>query len=559
MKQWKDLFRTRILERGLDYYERGHVSALKKTETGYTAAVEGSEDYDVEIVFRDGEIYDMTCTCPYAEDGTYCKHMAAVLFEIEGGEPDGELAEVHSRHIQDPEKELKDIVEKIPAEDLQSIILSLAHSDKSLYNRIMTRYGPITPQQIIRLKRRVDDIGYQYSDRSGFVNYHHAWDYTAELNVLLNENIPALLEKNCRMDAFELVNYVFREVGNRDMDDSDGGVSFVAKKCYEYWILILQGCDEQEKETMFQWFQSHQEGYVIDYLEDYITDFLWSEFHDERMLREKLRVLDEKIHSAENQNYSGNSYSAYYGRINNISARLRLMEELHYSEEEIREYRKQYRNFSEIRKMEIREYLSEEKYEEAISVLKESKVLDADKAGLVAEYSRQLIDIYESQNMEKEYVEELKYQVFQCMQDNLEYIARLKKLYSQEEWEAQRELFLENKTSSWVRYELLSEEELFERMLTKIRKNGGVHILNQYEKVLKKHLPEEVRDLYVQYVKDEAAQVSDRKAYRGLMTYLKKIAGYPDGKIMAQEIADCWKVDYRRRPAMMDELRKAGF
>ena len=277
------------------------------------------------------------------------------------------------------------------------------------------------------------------------------------------------------------------------------------------------------------------------------------------MLREKLRVLDEKIHSAENQNYSGNSYSAYYGRINNISARLRLMEELHYSEEEIREYRKQYRNFSEIRKMEIREYLSEEKYEEAISVLKESKVLDADKAGLVAEYSRQLIDIYESQNMEKEYVEELKYQVFQCMQDNLEYIARLKKLYSQEEWEAQRELFLENKTSSWVRYELLSEEGLFERMLTKIRKNGGVHILNQYEKVLKKHLPEEVRDLYVQYVKDEAAQVSDRKAYRGLMTYLKKIAGYPNGKIMAQEIADCWKVDYRRRPAMMDELRKAGF
>ena len=28
-------------------------------------------------------IEDMLCDCPYAEDGNYCKHMAAVLFAVD--------------------------------------------------------------------------------------------------------------------------------------------------------------------------------------------------------------------------------------------------------------------------------------------------------------------------------------------------------------------------------------------------------------------------------------------------------------------------------------------
>lgn len=74
MKQWKDLFRTHILERGLNYYEEGYVTSLEQTLTGYTAVVEGTEDYDVEIEIRDGRVYDMTCTCPYAAEENYCRN-----------------------------------------------------------------------------------------------------------------------------------------------------------------------------------------------------------------------------------------------------------------------------------------------------------------------------------------------------------------------------------------------------------------------------------------------------------------------------------------------------
>ena len=189
----------------------------------------------------------------------------------------------------------KGIIAGIPIDELQEIVFSQAFSDDFLYNKIMTKYAPITPQHMIRLKQQVHDIGYRYSDRGGFVDYYRATDYTDALNSLLDENIPLLLERNCRMEAFELVNCVFYEIGNRDIDDSDGGTSFVADNCYEYWQTILQECDDKEKETMFQWFQHHQENYVVDYLEDYVSDFLLSEFHDEELLRKKLHMLDEKI------------------------------------------------------------------------------------------------------------------------------------------------------------------------------------------------------------------------------------------------------------------------
>ena len=90
--------------------------------------------------------------------------------------------------------------------------------------------------------------------------------------------------------------------------------------------------------------------YVIDYMEEYISDFLLNEFHDGGILWEKLHMLDEKIAKFQKENYSGDSYSAYYGMVNNITARIHLMKELNYSKQEIREYRQKYRNFSEIRK-----------------------------------------------------------------------------------------------------------------------------------------------------------------------------------------------------------------
>lgn len=554
MKSWKDLFRTHILERGLNYYEMGAVTLLERTENGYRAVVEGTEDYEVEIELQEDRVYDMFCSCPYAEDGNYCKHMAAVLYEIEEGEPEIKPQKSSLQKLQEEREELEKVIKTISAEKLQKLVLRLALQDTSLSNEIMTEYAPFSQRHMVNLKKQVDDIAYHYSDRGGFVNYYQASDYINELSVLLAKNVPGLISKNHVMAAFELVNCVFYEVGNRDMDDSDGGTTYLAERCYEYWKEIAAACSEAEEEEMFHWFKTHQDDYVIDYMQEYISDFMLEEFHSEKVLREKLQSIDEALEGDGDDNIF--CCCSLEGL---VLERIRIMKELKYSDSDIQEYKKPYRYLPQVRKLEIQEYLDKEDYENAIEVLKESKETDKTNLRLVAEYSRSLIGIYEAADYKKEYKQELIFYVFQCMQSNLEYICKLKAVCESGEWENYREKILESDMFYQVQLELLEKEGLFERLLKEVDKMDSIYVLDMYEKILKKHFPEETRDLYIRYVLGKAQGASARNMYKDLVKYLKKIAKYPKGKAITQEIADSWKSKYKRRTAMMDELRKAGF
>ena len=81
--EWKRYFRPSILERGRDYYKRKRVHGLKYDNLIFSARVLGEKAYDVEIKERNGNIVYMKCNCPFAISGSYCKHMAAVMYEIE--------------------------------------------------------------------------------------------------------------------------------------------------------------------------------------------------------------------------------------------------------------------------------------------------------------------------------------------------------------------------------------------------------------------------------------------------------------------------------------------
>ena len=560
IRAWRNLFRPHILERGLDYYEEDAVVSLEETANGYNAIVSGTEEYRVEIEVAGDRVQDMFCDCPYADDGHYCKHMAAVLYAIEARCNEKVSEKSVYEQVKDSHQELQDVINNISEEQLRSLVMSLAENDTALRNRIMTQYSQtVDKKQLIRLKMEVDRIAYENSDRGGFVDWRHASDYVDAMNDFLDENVQALINKEHYMQAFELTNYVFHCIGNQDMDDSDGGSGWVAGNCYEYWKQILNECSDDERRQMFQWFKTHQKGYVIDFMEEYISDFLMDEFHDAELLRQKLAYLDEAIRKAETDTDSGDYYSVHYGYVRNVLQRIQVMEQLGYTEQEIREYRGRFRQFSDIRKLEIHEYLQQKDYNNAVSVLKESKEMDAKYAGLVAGYSGQLIDIYEKIGNWDEYRKELEYQIFHCSQSNLEYVNKLKALCNEEEWEIQRDKILKSDKARSILYDFLGAEGLYQRLLDELISVGYLPLLDRYEQVLKAVYPEQLRGAYVSLVRKEAARVSDRKRYKELVKYLKKIVKYPGGKEYAKEVATDWRAMYYRRSAMMDELKKAGF
>ena len=562
MKGWKDLFREHILERGRNYFYEGAVIEFQQTENGYRAVVEGTEEYEVEVDIEEDRVYDLYCSCPYAEDGNYCKHMAAVLYKIEEVNGNGdEIEENWVERTLREKKELEETIEKIPEEELRAFVKELADYDDEIRNMILTRYAvKIDAKQIKRLKQEVDNIVYQYGDRSGFIDYRNAWDFTSALHVFLDERVDTLLERSCYSQAFDSTNYVFKIIGNIDMDDSDGGTSQIANICYEKWKKILENCSDVERNKMFSWFINHQAcGYVIDYMEDYIEEFLMNEFQNRELLEKKLKFLDEIIEKQESSTDSGSTWSAHYGYQNNILKRLEIMEKLNYSDDEIKEYRKKNWKFSAVRGLEIKENLESGNMDQAIKILQESKILDSAYAGLVSGYSEQLIVLYEKQSDEKAYKNELLFYVFECSQKNLVHINKLKASCTAEEWKQYREQILESPKNYCIRYPFMEAEGLYERMLECMKQESFIYRLDEYEKVLKEKFPEQVRDIYISYLYKEAERTTDRKRYRELIKYLKKIRGYPDGKEKSKEIANEWRAMYYRRSAMMDEMRKAGF
>ena len=559
MSDWKDLFQGHILDRGEAYYFDGAVLELHKTEHGYHAVVEGTEDYEVDIEMEGGRVCEMYCSCPYAEDGNNCKHMAAVLFEIE--EQNGEDILAEETCPDDQEQEVEEIIERIPEEELRSFVKEIAAQNSEIRNILMTRYAvKIDEKQMDLLKQGVNQHVWEYGDRSGYIDYRNAWDFCWALENYLEDKVDTLIDRKCYRQAFELTNYVFRTIGNIDIDDSDGGTSQVANACYDKWKEILENCSEEEKNEMFSWFMSHLScDYVVDYMEDYMEDFLTHEFQNREILEKMLKDLDKRIEMQTSSTDCGSTWSARYGYENNIIKRLEFIERLDLPAEEIREYRRQHWRFSAVRELEIQENLDNGNLGEAIRILQESKILDKEYPGLVARYSEQLISIYETQTDKEGYKKELLYYVFECPQNNLVHIYKLKEVCTDKEWEDYREQILKNPKNYNILYPFMEKEGMYESMLECIRKETFIYNLDKYEKVLKEKFPEQVRDIYISYLHHEAERAGNRKRYRELMKYLKKIRRYPGGKEKASEIAENWRAMYYRRTAMMDEMRKAGF
>lgn len=559
MSNWKDLFQEHILARGEAYYFEGAVLELHKTEHGYHAVVEGTEDYEVDIEMEGGRVCEMYCSCPYAENGNNCKHMAAVLFEIEEQNEEDILAE--GTCPDDQEKEVEEIIERISEEELRSFVKGIAAQDSEIRNILMTRYAvKIDEKQMERLKQGVDQLVWEYGDRSGYIDYRNALDFCWALENYLEDKVDTLIERKCYGQAFALTNYVFQTIGNIDIDDSDGGTSQVANVCYDKWKKILENCSEEEKNEMFSWFMSHLScDYVVDYMEDYMEDFLTHEFQNREMLEKMLKDLDERIEMQTSSTDCGSTWSARYGYENNIIKRLERMERLGFSAEEIREYRRQHWRFSVVRELEIQENLNNGNLDEAIRILQESKILDKEYPGLIARYSEQLISIYETQPDKEVYKKELLYYVFECPQNNLVHIYKLKKVCTDKEWDGYREKILKSPKNYNILYPFMEKEGMYEPMLECLKKETFIYNLDRYEKVLKEKFPEQVRDIYISYLRHEAERASNRNRYRELMKYLKKIRRYPRGKEKASEIAKNWRAVYYRRTAMMDEMQKAGF
>ena len=548
MKSWKDWFQPHILERGLAYFDEGRVSDLEHTEDGYTAFVDGTEEYGVEILLDGDSIEDMLCDCPHAEDGNYCKHMAAVLFAVEAAGLPKKKAPAKKARLAPA-----GLVEKIPDNQLRPLLTELVSADDKLYRALLLRYGETTLEECMKtLKKELVSIGDQYADHYGYINYRDADDFECDMADFIGRQTQTLLGRGEPLLAFRAGMDALREFAGYEAEE---GCAYVDDAMNTMLTDVLHACKEDAASEIFDLLQecagSAGEHWKV---KDFAEQAIFSRFSGDSFDRKKLDLIDRQIANLEACGKQG--YSSEYEMERLLTRRFDLMKELSLPEEELDAYLARHTSYSNIRKLRIRRALDEGKAEEAIRLLEEGKSADRDKRGLVAEYSVCLMDLYERQGRRDKLLSELEYHVFTLSSGGMEMLNRLKKACSPAQWVEYRERYLSGR--NYHKLELMESEGLWERLMKAVTAAGSLSTLDRYEAALKNRYPDEMLEAYARILVKEAAATSDRKRYQELARYLKKLKGYPGGTERAARLAEDWRARYSRRRAMMEELRNAG-
>lgn len=573
---WQKLFASHILERGYDYYCDGAVENIEIGRDDIRADVVGTEDYEVEISLNDGKVTDMYCSCPYATGGNNCKHMAAVLYEwtadiMDEDEPedtdnedmdDDEDAE--SMDLFEPAVTVCDYKKKSAAVEklvtsaerdiVQAFLVSVLAEDKKLLLRFRNMVNKCaTNEDVEDYFEQIDEIADRYLGRDHFINYYQAYDFMLELEEIIDKDVRRMIDNGSNISAFHVMNHIFVLLGNVDMDDSGGETSMLAEQIYQLWLELLTKVNAQDKRKMFIWFTTHMDGSVIDYLEEYIEQIIMEEFKEPEYEQDKLSFMEEMIEKAEKKD-SGWSRDYAVGKW--TVTYLKTLEEKNAPEDQLEEICKKYWNNSGVRRYYIDRYFEKKEYDRVLQVLDESIELDKAYRGQVLEYNQKKKEIYRLQGNKSAYIEQLWKLVLEQSAGDLDIYKELKAQYSEKEWLIKREELFKKLPANAHIDRLYKEEKLYDRLLAYVLKSSGLYAVQSYENVLKKEYPKQILSKYQDEVNKMASCTGNRKHYADLVALLRRMKQIKGGSEIVETIVEEWKIKYRNRPAMMDELSK---
>ena len=301
---------------------------------------------------------------------------------------------------------------------------------------------------------------------------------------------------------------------------------------------------------MYAWFASHTHVPEWDYGSEVVEQFFYHWEWSAPLLEQNLRLLDTELTAEGNSKYRMKEV---------LNWRTDIMAALGMEQAAIDRFWAQYRHLPFVREREIELMLDEKNYGGAVRLLKESKELDKGDDFRVRNYSQKLISIYQQTGQTEALREELRFQIFSCVQRDLTYIKLYRDIIPDEEWAVLLDQLLRHMTTRSLKYELLAFGEQYELLFLSIVQEGSFNRLRQYADILCRWSPEQVRDTYVRMLDGVMSRSSDRGMYRETVGYLQRVRQFPNGVETAKLLADSWRERFGRRKAMLDELYKAGY
>ncbi|MDD4375527.1 MAG: SWIM zinc finger family protein [Clostridia bacterium] len=250
-------FEYQIKKRGKEYYESNNIVSVCKSGNEFRSKVVGSnkDAYDVSFSFNDDEIdYDCTCPCAYP-----CKHEYAVLLAIRNNEYEQiELKET----IREEGKDLKSIIENIPASELKDYMLSPAGKDSVVFevNTFNKHFKKYLPKQ-----------SYEYYYNNLYNALALKYDYKNYVDNYLN-SVKQYIDGGNFIETFKIIKAIinaFQDTNNLNFNDD---IIDQLPRIGMFLRVTYRKLNDLEKDDVNKWISKlKQENYYNNYyLEDVI-------------------------------------------------------------------------------------------------------------------------------------------------------------------------------------------------------------------------------------------------------------------------------------------------
>ena len=550
---FEDLFDEKILKRGYNYYLEDSVHDVTRNGNHYEGLVYGTEIYEVQIEIDDnGNVEDMDCDCPYAEENN-CKHMVALLYYLEN---DGEIESKKAiRNTDNYDK----ILDKISESEIKEFVLEKIYENFDFQNEFRShfvQYFEKTPKKVY--EKRIAQSIYQAIGRKGFIEYNETYKFSNAMYDYIQE-ANNLIKHNEYQAPFWIASLILEELPDLPIDDSDGTTSYVESECVEVIEKILEKCkNDSVIKEIFNWIIESIKNDTLGDYSDGIEKVLDEHFIEDKFVNERLKIIDEKIQELEQQE---DHYSEY--KLEElIKTKIALLYQLGMDKEAIKTIKENI-YYVPIRRMLIDIERKNENIDKVEKLLKEGMKIALKRGhyGTVTYYIEELLSIYKEHNQKEKYKNLVEETLFKYSRGSFKYYKKLKDLYTEEQWKNMRDNIIKILESDGEGYhrddlrQIYIEEQYYEKLYHSVMTTPLFEIVVKYEKYLKKDFEKQLLEEY-QKIVNEKARFTGKRNYEDVRKILQHMKTLKNGEKLVEKMVEEYKIKYANRRLMLEELNK---
>lgn len=544
IRNFEEYIDKRILDRGYNYYQNGHILDLYEQQEGtYIFQIEGTSDYQVVVQLDNNEkiIYSY-CDCPY-DYGPMCKHEVSAYFKLQE-HLKGEKQENKKRKKQT----MEEVLNTLTKEQLIQLLLPVIKKNKTLEKKVLLKYGNLDSKQELQyLQGIVDTIVDKYIDGNDYLYPDEAKKLIEQLWKLVIHVEPYYEVEEKTILALDML-FLLLEQGIELYDfyyDDDGFLEeFINDLFCRIEILVAESLD----------YDKHIKDQII-------TKVLEKTNNDkyQGLLHYEIQLLQMVLIYGSDPTYRNLLYKKLQEQLeiadNHTKEKIIIMQfdllQYHGTKKELEQYIERHIEISTFREMYFENLMKIQHYEQAIQIAIEGeekaewRPMELNKwKNLKYEAYKAKGDLKNQESLAREFL----------LQGNFDYYHDLKQIHKQDYQSFYIDLKEELREKKYsIFLHLIEQENDLEEIMNCIRKNPNT-LLKYIDLVIPKYR-EEVLANYQWLIENKAFKANTRNMYKevcNLIVDYRKHDNEQNVKLLIEKL----KKENIRRRAFIDELNK---